>query len=227
MYNKNYLDWFRNSVSSQFSFLDNTTRPESQKTDCCCSIMSRNSGVAEDELPPPPCCGPTLISAGLFNKGERKEQRGQTDRNPFVSLRSDYLHGDEGPECSALFICESHTIEAVFVLSRDVWGAQERGEEEEEEEKGRSSAHCESHAHSLLLLWWVNCFPVPGFSVWQIMFPHAVMVPLDSGRGQVAWGTAESHKQVGVVMGSVYHITTDVLPERNWIVTMFRNTFLT
>lgn len=112
-------------------------RPECQKTDCCCSIMGRNSGVAEDELPSPPCFSPALISPGLFSKLERKEQRGQTDRNPFVSLGSDYLHGDEGPECSALFICENQTIEPVFVLSWDVWGAQKKGRRRRRKGGGR------------------------------------------------------------------------------------------
>lgn len=103
-----------------------------KKTDCCSTIMSRNSGATVDELPSPPCFSPALIGAGLFTKMERKEQGGQMDRNPFVSRGCDYLHGDEGPECSALFRCESQTIEPVFVLPREVWGAQKRGEEEEE-----------------------------------------------------------------------------------------------
>lgn len=56
----------------------------------------------------------------------------------------------------------------------------------EEEEKGRSSAegitHCENHAHSLLLLWWLNCFPVPGHLVKQIVFLYTpAMISLDGG----------------------------------------------
>lgn len=103
---------------------------------------------------------------------EKKLERGETDRNPFVSLGCDYLHGDEGPKCSAVFRCESQTIEPVFVLSREVWEGQKKGREDEE--KGRSSTegitHCEKHTHLRLPLWWLNCFPVPGYLVKQIVF---------------------------------------------------------
>lgn len=100
------------------------SRLECQKTDCCLPITSRNSGHTVDELPSPPCSSSALISAGLFTKMGRKKQRGWKDRNPFVSLCCDYLHGDEGLECSAA----SQTIAPVFVLPREVWEGQKRGE---------------------------------------------------------------------------------------------------
>lgn len=102
-------------------------RLECQKTDCCLPITSRNSGGTVDELPSPPCSSLTLISAGLFTKMGRKNQGGWKDRNPFVSLGCDYLHGDEGPECSAVFRCKSQTIEPVFVLLQEVWEGKKRG----------------------------------------------------------------------------------------------------
>lgn len=168
---------------------------ECQKTDCCCRISSRNSGLTVDELPSPPCSGSTLISAGLFTKnGEKKNKnKERTDRNPFVSLRCDHLHGDEGPECSAVFTSESQTIEPVFVLPREVWGQKRR----EEEEKGRSSVegitHCENHAHSLLLLWWLNCFPVPGYLVKQILFPYTPRWYLLMAAGDKWLGGRQNH----------------------------------
>lgn len=91
-------------------------------------IHSRNSGRALGELPSPLCSSSTLISTGLFTTMGRKIQRGWKDRNPFVSLCCDYLHGNEGPECSAVFRCESQTIEPVFVLLQEVWEGLKQGE---------------------------------------------------------------------------------------------------
>lgn len=99
-----------------------------QKTVCCLPIHSSQSAASLDELPSPPCSSTTPISNGLFVRMGRKIQRGWKDRNPFVSLGCDYLHGDEGPECSAVFRCESQTIEPVFVLLQEVWEGLKRGE---------------------------------------------------------------------------------------------------
>lgn len=146
--------------------------------------------------------------------GGEKKNRDWTDRNSFVSLGCDYLHGDEGPECSAVFRCESQTIEPVFVLPLEVWEGQKRGEEEE---KGRSSVegitHCENHARSLLLLWWLNCFPVPGYLVKQIVFPYTPRWSLLMAAGDKWLG--ESHKQVGVVVDSMHPIRDYLLLEDN------------
>lgn len=142
---------------------------ECQKTDCWRPIACKNSDLTVDELLSCQCSSSTLISAELFTEIGRKK-----DRNPFASLGCDYLHGDEGPECSAVFRCESLTIDPVFVLLQEVWEEQKRGKEEED--KGRSSVegitHCEDYEHLLLLLWWLNCFPVPGYLVKQIVFSY-------------------------------------------------------
>lgn len=150
------------------------------------------------------CSSSTLISAGLFVEMKRKKIRERgTDRNPFVSLCCDYLHGDEGPECSAVFRCEYQTIEPVFVLSREVWEGQKKGREDEE--KGRSSTegitHCEKHTHLRLPLWRLNCSPVPGYLVKQIVFLYTPRWSLLTTVGD-KWlgGQQQSHKQVGVVV---------------------------
>lgn len=128
-------------------------RLKCQKTDCWASLYSRKSGCTSHELASPQCFSSTLISTGLFLRMEKKIQRGWKDRNPFISLGCNYLHDDEGPECSAALRCGFvDNTASVCSSAGSLRGAGAgRGEE-----KGRSSTegitHCENHTRSLLLL---------------------------------------------------------------------------
>lgn len=181
---------------------------ECQKTDCCLPISRRNSGGTVDELPSPPCSSSPLISTGLFMKLARKNERGWKDRNPFVSLGHDYLHGDEGPECSAVFRCESLTIEPVFVLLQEVWEGQKRGEKKKKR-GGRQAegdyALWEPRAFASAIVVTELLSSTRVFSQADCVSLHPEMRSLDDGWWQVAWGTAASHKQVGVFAIHPFH----------------------
>lgn len=138
---------------------------ECQKTDCCLPIRGTKKWPHSRRITMTPYTSSTLISIGLFPKMERKYTRGQGDRNPFVSLGSDYLHGDEGPVCSAVNL-RQYSLCLFFPGSlRDY-----RKDGVEGRSPVQGITHCEERTQSLVPLCWLNYTPAAGYLVKQIVF---------------------------------------------------------